>query len=540
MLCLTVFAQNLHRPRVISNSSRFGMASAPKKPRVEARRGKGTASSSGKGKEDGGLAEEVNLPATKSKTASVSSVLEFPLNKKRIRVLSKATLVKEDSAAILYWCSRDPRVQDNWAALYAQKLALKNNLPLHVCFCLLPRFLDATHRHFHFLLKGLEEIDAEYAGLNVNFHLLEGSAADTLPKFVQDFNVGAVVCDFSPLRGPVSWAEDVKKTLPKDVPLMQVDAHNIVPCWIASDKLEYSARTIRNKINSKLAEYLTEFPPLIKHPYKSERKPEKIDWDKALESRDVDKSVGPCSWAEPGTKAGLKTLEEFCTKRLRLFSTKRNDPTVNALSNLSPWFHFGQISVQRAVLCVQKYKSKYGEGVSAFCEEAIVRRELADNFCYYNKNYDSIEGASNWAQKTLNDHKKDKREYVYTTEELRDAITHDDLWNSAQKQLVTEGKLHGFLRMYWAKKILEWTPTPEKALQDAIYLNDRYSLDGRDPNGFVGCMWSICGVHDQGWAERSVFGKIRYMNYAGCKRKFDINAFIVRYGGKCHKYVPKK
>jgi deoxyribodipyrimidine photo-lyase len=201
---------------------------------------------------------------------------------------------------------------------------------------------------------------------------------------------------------------------------------------------------------------------------------------------------------------------------------------------MSPYFHFGHISVQRACLEVQKQKSKHKESVEAFLEEAIVRRELADNFCYYNKNYDNLNGATDWAKITLNAHRKDKRPYIYTRKELDEATTHDDLWNAAQLQLRKEGKMHGFLRMYWAKKILEWTETPEQGLEFAIYLNDRYNLDGRDPNGYVGCMWSVTGIHDQGWAERSVFGKIRYMNYEGCKRKFDIKAFIARYGGKVY------
>lgn len=189
-------------------------------------------------------------------------------------------------------------------------------------------------------------------------------------------------------------------------------------------------------------------------------------------------------------------------------------------------FFAGQISVQRTILCVQEYKSKYSESVAAFCEEAIVRRELADNFCFYNEKYDKVEGTNDWAIKSLNAHRKDKREYIYTLEQFEKGRTHDDLWNAAQKQLVKMGKMHGFLRMYWAKKILEWTESPEQALKFAIYLNDRYNLDGRDPNGYVGCMWSICGIHDQGWAERAVFGKIRYMNYQGCKRKFDVAAFV--------------
>ncbi|XP_055007908.1 deoxyribodipyrimidine photo-lyase-like, partial [Boleophthalmus pectinirostris] len=177
-------------------------------------------------------------------------------------------------------------------------------------------------------------------------------------------------------------------------------------------------------------------------------------------------------------------------------------------------------------------KKKGGESSAPFIEELVVRRELTDNFCYYNKKYDSIKGAYDWAQKTLKDHAKDKRPYVYTQDQLEKAKTHDDLWNGAQFQMISEGKMHGFLRMYWAKKILEWTSSPEEALSIALYLNDRYSLDGQDPNGFVGCMWSICGIHDQGWAERPIFGKIRYMNYKGCQRKFDVARFEKKYRPK--------
>ncbi|KAF4519522.1 hypothetical protein B566_EDAN010706 [Ephemera danica] len=468
-----------------------------------------------------------NIENEREKAAS--SILEFKFNKKRVRILSKASDVAVNASGIVYWMSRDQRVQDNWALLFAQKLAMKNKIALHVCFCLLPKFLDATIRHFKFMLDGLVEVQTECSKLGLQFHLLQGDAASVLPSFVKTHKIGALVADFSPLRTHLDWTESVKKTLPSDV-----DAHNLVPCWVASDKLEYGARTIRNKITSKLPEFLTQFPPVVKHPYPASFKAEPIDWSELESSLEVDTSVGPVTWAAPGTQAGLAVLHEFCQKRLKNFGTKRNDPTINVLSNLSPWFHFGQISVQRAILTVNKFKSKYAESVAAFVEESVVRRELSDNFCFYNPKYDSIDGTNAWAKTTLIQHKKDKRPYLYTQEELDSAHTHDDLWNSAQIQLVKEGKMHGFLRMYWAKKILEWTVSPEEALRIAIYLNDRYSLDGRDPNGYVGCMWSICGIHDQGWAEREVFGKIRYMNYAGCKRKFDVSAFVARYGGKVH------
>ncbi|XP_050348781.1 deoxyribodipyrimidine photo-lyase isoform X2 [Nymphalis io] len=476
--------------------------------------------------------DNIKTEIQKKREETAESILNFSFNKKRLRIVSQEQMVADDCEGIVYWMSRDSRVQDNWAFLFAQKLALKNKVPLHVCFCLIAEYLEASVRQFDFLLKGLEQVAEECNKLNISFHLLDGSGGEVLPQWVFDHKIGAVVCDFNPLRIPLGWLEDVKKKLKKDVPLIQVDAHNVVPCWVASDKREYSARTIRNKITSKLEEFLTEFPPVIKHPYSSKFEPEPINWEEALKTRKADESVLPVNWAKPGYDYALQVLKSFIDERLKIYATKRNDPTQNALSNLSPWFHFGQISVQRVALCVQEYKSKHTESVNAFLEEAIVRRELADNYCFYCDHYDSIEGASAWAQKTLNDHKKDTRPYVYNLEQLCQAITHDNLWNAAQIQMVDEGKMHGFLRMYWCKKILEWTESPEKALEYAIYLNDHYSIDGRDPNGYVGCMWSICGIHDQGWAERAVFGKIRYMNFEGCKRKFDVATFMQRYARK--------
>ncbi|XP_075058447.1 deoxyribodipyrimidine photo-lyase-like [Mixophyes fleayi] len=482
------------------------------------------------GDDDGGgcLLESVK----KSRLAAAASVSDFKFNKKRVRLVSNEGDLKDDALGIVYWMSRDQRVEDNWAFLYAQRLALKQKLPLHVVFCLVPKFLDATIRHYGFMLKGLREVAEDCKELNIPYHLLIGYAKDVLPEFVKEHSIGGVVTDFAPLRVPMQWVADVCERLPKDVPLVQVDAHNIVPCWVASNKQEYGARTIRRKIHDQLSLFLTEFPPIIKHPYRSKLEAEPIDWDQCYTSLEVDRTVLEVEWAKPGLKSGMNMLQTFISGRLKFFNSDRNNPNQRALSNLSPWFHFGQLSVQRAILEVQKYRSKYKESVDSFVEEAVVRRELADNFCYYNKNYDKVEGAYDWAKNTLKDHAKDKRTHLYTLKELESGKTHDPLWNAAQLQMVHEGKMHGFLRMYWAKKILEWTISPEEALHFAIYLNDRFELDGRDPNGYVGCMWSICGIHDQGWAERAVFGKIRYMNYQGCKRKFDVAQFERHYHPK--------
>ncbi|XP_012272812.1 deoxyribodipyrimidine photo-lyase isoform X2 [Orussus abietinus] len=470
---------------------------------------------------------------------AAASVMTFKFDKKRIRIITNIKEVTKKCRGILYWMFRDARVQDNWAFLFAQKIAIKNRVPLHVCFCILSKFLSSTTRQYRFLLKGLNEVAIECNQLNINFHLLHGEPSLAIAEFISKYNIGGVVTDFSPLRLPIRWINDLKGMIPCEIPICQVDAHNIIPCWITSNKLEYSARTIRNKINSQIDQFLTEFPPVIKHPYKASEQFEDINWETALNDVQAE-SIAELTWLTPGYKAGINQFETFLMDRLKDYYLKRNDPVENVTSNLSPWFHFGMISVQRCIIEVQKYKCKFKQSVEAFMEEAIIRRELSDNFCFYNENYDNLQGANKWAIDTLNFHRNDKREYIYDLHELEASLTHDDLWNSAQNQLMCMGKMHGFLRMYWSKKILEWTRTPEQALEWSIYLNDKYSIDGCDPNGYVGCMWSICGIHDQGWKERNVFGKIRYMNYKGCQRKFNVAKFVADWGGKVHSKRKKK
>ena len=258
-----------------------------------------------------------------------------------------------------------------------------------------------------------------------------------------------------------------------------------------------------------------------------------ISWTDCQSYLNWDESVPAVSWAKPGKEAAMERFEEFCsskTEGLKNFDTLRNDPNyANVCSNLSPWVNHGMVSFQRLALDVRSLK-KYPNGTASYIEEGIVRRELSDNFVYYSRdNYDELSTAAEWAQDTLRNHTNDEREYLYTLEELEKSQTHDDLWNAAQIQLVSEGHMHGFLRMYWAKKILEWTKSPAVALRMGLYFNDRYALDGNDPNGFTGVGWSIMGIHDMGWKERPIFGKIRFMNYAGCKRKFKVDTFVSRY-----------
>jgi len=252
------------------------------------------------------------------------------------------------------------------------------------------------------------------------------------------------------------------------------------------------------------------------------------DWDALPQTLNCDTTVKEVSLWTPGPKAAKLELKTFLKDRLANYSESRNTPALNHLSRLSPWLHYGQISAHYVAKKAKEHSEDYKKDVDAFFEELVVRRELSDNYCLYNTLYDSFEGLPGWAKKTLDEHRKDKRPRLYTKQQLEAAQTYDQLWNASQLELVHLGKLHGYLRMYWAKKILEWTSSPEEALSVSIYLNDKYSMDGRDPNGYVGCAWSVGGVHDRGWKEREVFGKIRYMNFDGCKRKFNIDNYCAR------------
>ncbi|XP_073009836.1 deoxyribodipyrimidine photo-lyase [Typha latifolia] len=464
-----------------------------------------------------------------------------PVHPGRIRLLSSGApspTSTSTSGPVIYWMFRDQRIRDNWAILHAAQLAASSSSsssPLAVAFTLFPSpfFLSARSRQLAFMLRSLRLLSLHLTSLNIPFFLLRGDPVLTLPSLLRRLNASALVADFSPLRPFRSSLDAIVREVGNEITVHQVDAHNVVPVWAASERLEYAAKTIRPKIHRLLPEYLVEFPdlPRLSSPWIGEEPPG-INWDELIsEVKREAGDVREIGWCEPGEDAAMEMLmgrmDGFLTKRIKNYVTDRNDPVKpKGLSGLSPYLHFGQISAQRCALEAKARRKFSPQSVDAFLEELIIRRELADNFCYYQPQYDSLQGAWEWARKTLMEHALDKREHIYTREQLEKAKTHDPLWNASQLEMVHYGKMHGFMRMYWAKKILEWTSGPEEALSTAIYLNDKYEIDGRDPNGYVGCMWSICGVHDQGWKERPVFGKIRYMNYAGCKRKFNVDAYI--------------
>ena len=423
---------------------------------------------------------------------------------------------------VVYWMSREQRAEDNPGLLYARNLADKTNSRLSVVFTLTDDYPGAAIRHYDFMLKGLQEVAVGLGKKNIPFSILRGNPPDTLLDYSKINNAGVVIMDFDPLRIKKMWQSEAVRTIP--CKFIEVDGHNIVPARFVSDKLEYGAYTLRPKIHRLLGDFLEGFQELKEMPAENGANPG-FSSEAILDSLEVDLRVQPVGEIIPGASEARKVLNAFIKKKLPEYNALRNDPNKDMTSGLSPYLHFGQISSQRIASEVIN-SGRTDENSEAFLEELIVRKELSDNFCHYNPDYDNPSGFHAWAKKTHDEHASDQREYIYSCEQFEKADTHDPLWNAAQLEMVNMGKMHGYMRMYWAKKILEWTESPAKAMEVAIFLNDKYELDGRDPNGYAGIAWSIGGVHDRAWTERPVFGKIRYMNYNGCKRKFDVDAYI--------------
>lgn len=455
------------------------------------------------------------------------------VDKTRIRQLNNGVM---GTGPIVYWMNRDQRAQDNWALLYAQELATKHKQALVVVFNLDTNFLGGG-RHLAFKIGGLREVAAVLESKDIPFIIVSEEKGAGIVSWFKEKSISAIVTDMSPLRTQRDWLKKIVGVV--SIPVYQVDAHNIIPVWVTSDKAEYAARTIRPKIYRQIEKYLVPFPPVSKQKIPA---PKQFNTNTSILN----------GWADsidskflPGAKAAKKVLKEFLTEKVGDYAEDRNDPLRNGSSNLSPYLHYGQISPARVVLEVvaaakkpitklldpKRNMAADNSGYSAFLEEAIVRRELADNFCWYAKNYDRLESAPAWAQKTLQARRKDVREYIYTKSQFELAQTHDELWNAAQVEMMETGKMSGYVRMYWAKKILEWTPNPEKALEIAIYLNDKYEIDGRDPNGYAGILWSVAGLHDRPWFNRPIFGTVRYMALSGMKKKFDVDAYIKLWQG---------
>lgn len=461
---------------------------------------------------------------------------------------------------VVYWMYRDQRLHDNWALLRAQEIALAHSQPLLIMMAIREdlTLFSGSARWFEPMVAGMSSISIAAHRLHIPFVCLVGDPLKDIPAFLNRIDAGAVVCDFSPLTVPRSWQKELASK--SSIYWECVDTHNIVPVWVTSNKQEYAARTIRSKLYAHLDTYLVEYPKVIKHPYTVQFElinAYLFDQTKVLSSVKINKQVASVATFKAGEEAAVHQLEFFLHNKMSQYSQDRNDPTKQGVSNLSGYLHFGMISAARVVLELERVlrekkqntrqpaaeemqqnslhnsgrnfiSSSHNNKSSAdiFFEEIVVRRELSDNYCFYNQDYASLAGAPDWAQKTLTAHTRDAREHIYSLEEFEQAQTHDAAWNAAQQELLQTGKMHGYMRMYWAKKILEWSKNPQEAIRIAIYLNDLYEIDGRDPNGYVGILWSIAGLHDRPWFERPVYGTVRYMNANGLQRKFDLTEYI--------------
>lgn len=457
--------------------------------------------------------------------------------------LNKSCIAGGD--CVVYVMSRDQRVKDNHALIAACEKATELKVPIVVLFNLLNKTGVRSQEHYRFMVDGLKNVEQDLVKLNIPFVVKIGDPFKNISNLVSDSKAHSVYFDFNPLRGVRSLQKKIAKNT--DAQCIVVDTHNVIPVWVISDKEEFAAHTIRNKVHKNLDTWLVEPKSINKHEFSFKQKPTGESW------QEVDSLVSsiPASGININFKSGeaeaSNLINNFIQSKLKDYAANRNIPTDEGQSNLSPYLHFGQISSLRVALLLteevegipllfEKGKLASFEGeptkldsVNSLLEEMIVRKELADNYCFYNQNYDNLSGAKPWVTETLRLHENDDREYIYSLEDWEEASTHDAAWNAAQQEMMQTGKMHGYMRMYWAKKILEWSETPAKAIEIAIYLNDKYSIDGGDPNGYTGIMWSIAGVHDRPWFERDIFGKIRYMNAAGLKRKFDIEMYISRW-----------
>jgi deoxyribodipyrimidine photo-lyase len=424
---------------------------------------------------------------------------------------------------VVYWMQRTQRGRDNPALEVAIRIANELSKPVVVFFAPVPFYPNANFRHYCFLAGGIPDIAEDLAVRKVGF-VLRAYPQHCVLKFCDEVRAAILIGDENPMREPEQWRVRVTQRI--QVPFWTVDADVVVPSRLL-DKEQYAARTIRPRIHRLLPKFLVPAEKIeARVPWVKPRRLHSLPLEEDFMAEwTIDRSVSPVNHWRGGSKAGRQLLNQFCRHGLKNYLKERNHPECEGTSRLSPYLHFGQISPVAAALAVQK-SSAPEQAKQAFLEQLIVRRELSVNFVRFNPVYDSLECLEPWAERTIADHAADGRTITYNEDQLGNAETHDPLWNAAQKQMVLTGWMHNYMRMYWAKKILEWSPSLAVAYRHAVWLNDRYQLDGRDPNGYAGIAWAIVGKHDRAWSERPVFGKIRYMSFDSTSRKFDSRRYI--------------
>ena len=440
----------------------------------------------------------------------------------RVRVRRTGSPDRE-GRCVVYWMQRSQRGVDNPALDVAVEVANELQKPIVVFFAPVPFYPNANIRHYRFLVEGIPDIAEELEKRGVGF-VLRRYPDHHLLKFCNEVHPAIVIGDENPMREPESWREKATKLL--NVPFWTVDSDVIVPSHLLQ-KEQYAAFHARRRLEAQLERFLVaSHNSKAKVPWKAPKNFETLSPDCDVTSNwKLDRSVNPVSAFHGGTREALRLLDDFVSRKLKNYAKLRNHPELDATSRMSPYLHFGHISPITIALAVKKSKAPTADKGS-YINELLVWRELAINFVTYNSHYDSFESGENWAHRSLASHVHDPRPVLYTESQLENAETHDPLWNAAQNQMVQGGWMHNYLRMYWGKKILEWTKTPAEAYRIAVLLNDKYELDGRDPNGYSGVAWSIVGKFDRPWFDRPIFGQIRYMSLESTGRKFDSKRYI--------------
>ena len=450
----------------------------------------------------------------------------------RVRSLNDAP-VRRDGKYVLYWSQMNRRVESNHALAHAIELANAMQMPVLFYEALGCTYKYANDRLHTFVLEAVVETQkrARAFGLGYVFHLRKRRADSNDALYRLAAQAAALVTDDYPtFFAPLHNASVPSKI---GIPYLAVDSSCIVPMNLM-EKREYAAYTIRPKIKKLLPRFLHRFTtPAVRVRWNLETGSNfHTDIDNVAElvaACEIDHTVRPSTAFHGGRKTVEKALKHFVEQNLRRYASGRNEPAAHATSDMSPYLHFGQIGALEVAMAVKEYADEHKLIADEYLEELIVRRELAYNFAKFSPNPEAFENLPDWAQKTLAKHAGDARSPVYTREEFEQARTHDALWNAAQKEMLFRGKIHGYYRMYWGKKIIEWSATCEDALATMIYLHDRYALDGRDPATYTNILWCF-GLHDRPWTERPIFGMIRWMSIDGMKRKTDVDSYLREIG----------
>jgi deoxyribodipyrimidine photo-lyase len=423
------------------------------------------------------------------------------------------------------------RTAMNHALEYAVHEANRLGCGVVVVFGLTDDYPEANLRHYAFMLEGLKETEQALRKRGVRMVVRKGSPPEVALEAGGEARL--IVCDCGYLRHQRQWRQALARKAACRV--VQVESDLIVPVEAASDKAQIGARTLRPRIHRQLADYLHALPPVpVRTPTVKLRMDGMPLEDTAavIQTLRIDRSVTPVSGTlKGGTSEAKRRFAEFLKNRLARYDQNHNQPQTDDTSRMSPYLHFGQVSPLYMALEVMKAPGPKA-AKDVFLEEMIVRRELACNFTHFTPHYDSFACIPGWAQKSLAEHRRDRRPYVYTAEQLGKAETHDPYWNAAMREMVCTGFMHTYMRMYWGKKILEWSRTPEEGYATTLAFNNKYFIDGRDPNSYTGVAW-VYGVHDRAWPQRTIYGKVRTMMASGLERKCDIQGYVKKVDTFC-------